>query len=77
MTLLYFHTITFQTRFAFSKGQLNTSFDLSLASSLQGISNVRDFTKRVFFFLGGGHFSVQNSTPEQVISLYYLRLGVF
>lgn len=43
LPLLYFGTISFQTRFSFLKGRLKAKADLSVASSLQEISNVREF----------------------------------
>lgn len=66
ITLLYMSTVTFQTRFSFSKGQLNTRADLSVASSLQEISNVRDLRKDVFL---GNVLVLWNSTAEQAIFL--------
>ena len=66
IALLYISTVTFQTKFSFSKVQLNTRADLSVASSLQEISNVRDLTKDVFL---GNTLELWNSTAEQAIFL--------
>lgn len=73
ITVVYFSAITFRTRLSFSKGQLNTRTDLSLASTLQKISNVRGFTEDVFLgeYFGVVKFSCRGGS----FSVNYSRLG--